>query len=344
MRSKFVIFDEMKLLLYTVPVLFFLSCNKGHDHTKSMEAKVEIKMSKHVIVIHGGAGSRTPGDAEGDTLYNSALQYVLHYGDSMLSAGANAVDVVEHCLILMEDNPLFNAGKGAVFAADGRNYLDASIMNGSTMNAGAVAGVSIVKNPISAARVVMDSSAHVLLSHDGADHFAAEHGLETVNPSYFFTQKNYDYLLKVQDNEKTKDEKHGTVGCVVLDKKGHLAAGTSTGGMTNKRFGRIGDSPIIGAGTYAEDGVCAVSATGHGEFFIRYAVAHDIAARIKYGGSSLDSAANTVIMENLKNVGGAGGVICVDNKGNIAMPFNTNAMFRGYVRAEEEMVVLIYPE
>lgn len=303
-----------------------------------MEKETEkMPVPDYVLVIHGGAGSRTPGDEQGDLEYRQALEHVLRMGDSMLASGAPALDVVEACLRLLEDDPKFNAGKGAVFAADSTNKLDASIMDGATLMAGAVAGVSQIKNPISLARLVMEKSKHVLLSGKEAEVFAVEQGIRLVDPSYFFTQKNYDYLLKVQ-----QDEKYGTVGCVVLDRNGHLAAGTSTGGMTNKKYGRIGDSPIIGAGTYAEDGVCAVSATGHGEYFIRYVVAHDIAARMKYGGVTLDSASKWVIMEQLKSAGGMGGVICVDAKGNVSMPFNTPAMFRGYVKAGEETVVEIY--
>ena len=235
---------------------------------------------------------------------------------------------------------MFNAGRGAVFTSEGKNELDASIMDGATLQSGAVAGVVHIKSPIEAAYYVMTASPHVMMAGTGAEEFAQQQGLEMVGDQYFYTDKNYERLLEVQQNEKNKDStktaflhgtedyKYGTVGVVALDQDGNLAAGTSTGGMTNKKYGRIGDSPIIGAGTYASNDACAVSSTGHGEFFIRNVVAYDIAARVKYQNKDLKTAAKEVIDE-LKEKGGAGGVICLDRYGNIAMPFNTPGMFRG---------------
>jgi beta-aspartyl-peptidase (threonine type) len=232
---------------------------------------------------------------------------------------------VERTIRTLEDSPLFNAGKGAVFTHEGKNELDASIMDGSNLKAGAVAGVTDIKNPISAARAVMENSPHVLLSGAGASEFAREQGLEIVPPSYFFTQQRWKNLQDI-----LKKEKHGTVGCCALDVHGNLAAGTSTGGMDNKRYNRIGDSPVIGAGTYANNVTCAISCTGHGEYFIRYTVAHDVSALMEYRGLSLAAAADTVVNGKLLRAGGKGGLIGVDRKGNIAMTFNTNAMFRAW--------------
>jgi beta-aspartyl-peptidase (threonine type) len=233
----------------------------------------------------------------------------------------------------MENSPLFNAGKGAVFANDGTNQMDASIMDGKTQNAGAIGGVSNIKNPIVAARAVMEQSVHVMLSGKGAEEFAGEQGLEIVDPKYFHTDRRWNSLQKVMAQEREKkpmseEDKHGTVGCVALDQHGNLAAGTSTGGMTNKRYNRIGDAPIIGAGTYADNASCAVSSTGHGEYFIRYAVAHDIAARMEYKGISLQKAAEEVVMDKLVEKGGSGGIISVDAYGNIALVFNSEGMYR----------------
>jgi beta-aspartyl-peptidase (threonine type) len=236
---------------------------------------------------------------------------------------------------IYEDSPLFNAGKGAVFTAEGKNELDASIMDGATLRAGAVAGVTIIKNPISAARAVMEQTDHVLLAGPGAEEFAESVGLETVEPDYFFTQRRWDSLQNVKDPK----QKMGTVGALALDRQGHLAAATSTGGMTNKRFGRVGDSPIIGAGTYANE-FCAVSSTGIGEYFIRSAVAHDICARARYLDQSVGEAAHTVIHEILEP--GIGGVITLDGEGNVAMPFNTEGMYRGYVLNDGKPIIEIY--
>lgn len=301
----------------------------------------------YALVIHGGAGNISPENTPPQVAesFRTELEKVLHVGDSILANNGSSLDAVEACIRMMEDCPLFNAGKGAVFNAEGRNELDASIMDGKTHLAGAVAGVTIIRNPISAARAVMEKSQHVMLTGKGAETFAIEQGLETVSPSYFYTEKRWNDYLKVKNREDSlrhENEKHGTVGCVALDKSGNLAAGTSTGGMTFKKYGRVGDSPVIGAGTYADNQTSAVSATGHGEFFIRNVVAYDISALMKYKGFSLKDAADEVIMHKLKEQGGSGGVIAIDKNGNIAMPFNTAGMFRGYVKESGEKKVEMF--
>jgi beta-aspartyl-peptidase (threonine type) len=278
---------------------------------------------EYVLVIHGGAGTMDKKDftAELEKAYLDKLTEALDTGGTILERGGTALDAVMACVVLLEDSPLFNAGKGAVFSEIGENEMDAAIMNGKDLSAGAVAGVRTIKNPILAARKVMEESNHVLLVKDGAEKFASEHGVEIVDPSYFFEERRWDALMKAQ--------KHGTVGAVALDKSGNLAAATSTGGMTNKMTGRVGDSPIIGAGTYANNKTCAVSATGHGEYFMRYTVAHDISALMEYRNMTLTDAAYEVVFNKLLPVGGTGGVIAVDKDGNYSMTFNTSGMFRG---------------
>jgi beta-aspartyl-peptidase (threonine type) len=312
-----------------------------------------------VVVIHGGAGGIEKKDipkAQREA-YREKLQEALDSGHSVLQKGGPAVDAVEAAIVVMEDSPLFNAGKGSVFTHDEMNEMDASIMRGSDKNAGSVAGVTTIRNPIRGARKVMTASKHVMLARKGAERFASEQGVDTVDPSYFHTDRRLEYLRKVK--EKTDDtkldhdsleghpgpmDKFGTVGCVALDKEGHLAAGTSTGGMTNKKYARIGDSPIIGAGTYADDATCAVSATGHGEYFIRNVVAYDIAARMDYLDESAEEAGKAVIMRKLKELGGSGGVIILDKDGNVSIPFNTAGMFRGMKREGEEWVRMFRKE
>jgi beta-aspartyl-peptidase (threonine type) len=289
------------------------------------------------IAIHGGAGTITRKNMtpEKESGYRSKLEEALNTGYSILEKGGLSLDAVEATIRIMEDSELFNAGKGAVFTNAGTNELDASIMDGSNLKAGAVAGVKTVKNPISAARKVMDETWHVMLSGDGADLFAKEQNLEIVDPIYFYTQRRWDSLKKIQS------EKHGTVGCVALDKNGNLAAGTSTGGLTNKQWGRIGDSPIIGAGTYANNKTCAVSGTGQGEYFIRGNVAYDISAIMEYENLSVGKAARKVISK-LSDLGGEGGVIAMDSHGNISMPFNTAGMYRGFRKSNSPAKILIY--
>lgn len=304
----------------------------------------------YAMVIHGGAGTieRSSMTAEKETAYQSKLTEALETGKDILNNGGSSEDAVIAVISLMENSPLFNAGKGAVFTHDGQNSLDASIMDGSNLNAGAVAGIRTVKNPITAARAVMHQSEHVLLSGNGADEFASLHGLEVVDSSYFFTQRRWDHLQTILDREKETgsiesgriiDEKFGTVGAVALDKSGNICAGTSTGGMTNKRYDRVGDSPIIGAGTYADNRTCGVSCTGHGEFFIRFNVAADVTNRMKYLGEPVDVAASTVISD-LKEVGGSGGLIALDHNGNVSMPFNTSGMYRGYINPDTTVVAI----
>jgi beta-aspartyl-peptidase (threonine type) len=317
-----------------------------------------------VMVVHGGAGTILKKDMtpELEASYQEKLSEGLLAGYRILAAGGTSLDAVEATIRIFEDSPLFNAGKGAVFTAEGKNELDASIMVGSTRQAGAVAGVTGIKNPITAARAVMEATSHVLLAGKGAEIFAAEQGIELVEPSYFFTQHRWDALeraraaerIEVREAEPGEEddeqdsggafgtgEAFGTVGALALDREGRLTAGTSTGGMTNKRHGRVGDSPIIGAGTYANEH-CAVSGTGHGEFFIRYAVAYDICARVELQGLSIEQAAELVVNDELKRAGGSGGVIALDNEGNFSMPFNTEGMYRGYIRDDGKPVVQIY--
>jgi beta-aspartyl-peptidase (threonine type) len=282
-------------------------------------------------------------------------------GHRILESGGSSLDCVEAVIRMLEDSPLFNAGKGAVFTNEGINELDSSIMDGATLKAGAVAGLKRIKNPISLARLVMEKSPHVMMVREGAEAFAKQNGVEMVDPKYFFTERRWKDLQDAKKEEEQKsrttkptdrktsssasgEKKYGTVGAVALDKAGNLAAGTSTGGMTNKRFGRVGDSPIIGAGTYANNRTCAVSATGHGEYFIRSVVAYDISAMMEYGKLSLKEAADKVVMDKLVKLGGEGGVIAIDKDGNIAMPFNSLGMYRGYVGADGKAVVEIYKD
>ncbi|MBX7220116.1 MAG: isoaspartyl peptidase/L-asparaginase [Blastocatellia bacterium] len=310
------------------------------------------------MVIHGGAGtilksSLTP---EMEKAYRDKLTESLLAGKSVLENHGSSLDAVEAAIRILEDSPLFNAGKGAVFTADGTNSLDASVMEGKSLKAGAVAGVGHIKNPISLARIVMEKSPHVLLTGKGAETFAQLNGVKLVNPKYFFTERRWEELQHEKELEKKglkenmraagfsspEDRKYGTVGAVALDETGSLAAGTSTGGMTNKKWGRIGDSPIIGAGTYANNQTCAVSATGHGEYFIRLGVARDIAALMEYQKLSVKEATETVILKKLEALGGKGGVIAIDRNGNIAMTFNSEGMYRAYLNPEGQPVVEIF--
>jgi beta-aspartyl-peptidase (threonine type) len=259
-------------------------------------------------------------------------------GYRVLAAGGTSLDAVQSAIVILEDSPLFNAGKGAVFTHEGTNELDASIMDGGTLKAGAVAGLKHIKNPIRLARLVMEKSPHVMMSGEGAEAFAKEQGgIEFVDQKYFYTDRAWKALqdaLAAEKKAAQADDHHGTVGAVALDQHGNLAAGTSTGGLTNKRFGRIGDSPIIGAGTYANNQSCGISSTGVGEFWIRYTVAHDICARVQYRGTPIQTAADDVVQGVLKPIGGEGGVIGLDARGNVMMSFNTTGMGRGYVGAD----------
>ena len=304
-----------------------------------------VHAQKYAIVIHGGAGvmSKDKMDEKVRAEYKARLNEALELGEQLLKDGAAATDVVMKVINVMENSPLFNAGKGAVFTHDGVNELDASIMEGKSLNAGAVAGVQDIKNPINAARAVMDNSEHVMLSGKGASEFARQQGLEIVPNKYFYTERRYQSLqsLLKHERERTQKDNTGTVGCAVLDTHGNLCAGTSTGGMTNKKYGRIGDSPIIGAGTYANNKTCAVSCTGHGEYYIRLGFARDISAMMEYQNRSLTEACKKEI-DKLSELEGTGGVIAVDADGNIAMEFNTSGMFRGYIKSSGEKEIAIF--
>lgn len=347
------------IVLSIFGMLFFQQCTpdkKSTGDNSTIEKAVTPKQQDYALAIHGGAGTilkknMTP---EREKAYLEKLNEALDAGEKVLKAGGSAEDAVVQTIMIMENSTLFNAGKGAVFTNEGRNELDASFMEGKTMNAGAVGGLTNVKNPILAARAVMEQSEHVLLTGKGAELFSKEAGLEIVDPKYFYTDRRWESLqraikaerVELSEDEKAKDpeKKHGTVGAVALDKNGNLVAGTSTGGMTNKRYNRFGDVPIIGAGTYANNNTCAVSCTGHGEYFIRWAVAHDISAMMEYKGVDLETAGNAVINGKLVEAKGSGGAICVDKYGNVSLPFNSAGMYRGYVKADGDRKVAIYKE
>ncbi len=298
---------------------------------------------KFGLVVHGGAGTilKKNMSPEKEAAYTEKLNEALSKGYKILDSGGTSLDAVNAVINIMEDSPLFNAGKGAVLTEKGEAELDASIMEGKTLMAGAVAGVKHIKNPINLARLVMEKSPHVMMIGDGAEEFAKQNNYELVDNKYFITEERWQQYMKIKE---AQDQKHGTVGCVALDKSGNLAAGTSTGGMMMKKFGRVGDSPIIGAGTYANNNTCAVSATGHGEYFIRLGVAKDISSLMEYKNYSLDQAANEVINTKLAKLGGTGGVIAIDKDGNVAMPFNTEGMYRGYLVNGSAPVVKIYKD
>ncbi len=317
----------------------------------------ENKTPNFGIVIHGGAGTilRKNMTPEMEAQYRETLALAIQTGHAILKAGGSSQEAVEKTIHVMEDSPLFNAGKGAVLTADETIELDASFMNGATLDAGAIAGVQTIKHPISAAIAVMEDSPHVMLSGKGAEAFAASQGLELVSPEYFYTERRINALKRVKEKEQQtaftpqewedfKNQKFGTVGCVALDQAGNLAAGTSTGGMTNKRWNRIGDAPIIGAGTYANNASCAISATGWGEFFIRSVVAHDIAALMEYKNLSIQEAARIVIHEKVAKLGGDGGIVGIDKQGNIAMEMNTAGMYRAHMDAQGNLTVKIYKD
>lgn len=343
-------------LILTFCSMLVLTCGNSVDsavddnNTAEETETLDTERAAYAIVIHGGAGTIRRSDLtpQQDSAYRAALNAALDIGERILKDGGEAIDAVEQTIHYMEDSPLFNAGKGAVFTNEGRNEMDASLMRGSDRMAGAVGGVSNVKHPISAARAVMEKSPHVLLTGAGAEQFAAEQSLDIVDPAYFYTQRRWDALQKAiareQENGQAEveldhdDKKRGTVGCVALDKNGNIVAGTSTGGMTNKRWNRLGDSPIIGAGTFADNASCGVSCTGHGEYFIRWAVAYDVAARMMYKQLDLETAAREVVNEELVKAGGEGGLIALDSYGNVAMPFNTEGMYRGYAKPGKRVV------
>lgn len=356
----------MKQLLLFLSLVFLISCNEqkdeNNDHTATSSERNQQQETDTLpnfgIVIHGGAGTILKENMS-DSLeqaYKQKLEEAIRTGHEILANGGTALEAVQRTINVMEDSPLFNSAKGAVFTNEGKNELDASIMDGATKNAGAVAGVTNVKNPINLAYEVMVNSEHVLLSGKGAEQFAKEQGLEIVDPSYFYTERRFKAMERARDREKEatnqtafydpfiKDEKFGTVGCAALDKNGNLAAGTSTGGMSNKKYNRIGDSPIIGAGTYANNATCAVSSTGWGEFFIRGVVAYDISALMEYKGLSLQEAAREVIQKKLPEMGGDGGIVAIDHNGHVAMEFNTAGMYRATMNRDGELEIGIYSE
>jgi len=312
-------------------------------------------MSNYAIAIHGGAGTilKSTMTPDKELAYKNGLQDAIDAGESILKSRGSAFDAVETAIIKLENNPLFNAGKGAVFTNTGTHEMDASIMNGKDLMAGAIAGVTGVKNPIALARAVMEQSEHVLLTGKGAMEFAKKVNAQFENEDYFFVQLRYDQLQQAkqsnsmvldhtEDKFENGEKKFGTVGCVALDIKGNLAAGTSTGGMTNKKYGRVGDSSIIGAGTYANNNTCAISCTGHGELFIRSVVAYDISCLMEYKNLSLKEACDVVVMDKLVKIGGEGGLIALDTKGNIVLPFNSDGMYRASKKQNEEIFIGIY--
>ncbi|MEM7082396.1 MAG: isoaspartyl peptidase/L-asparaginase [Pseudomonadota bacterium] len=343
----------LSLTFVCILTLTLVGCTRA-IYTESTE---NAGVAPHGLVIHGGAGggSRATISPELEAQMREASARALKAGFDVLDQGGSSLDAVAATIVVLEEAPVFNAGKGAVYNARGGHELDASIMDGFTLNAGAVAGVKQIRNPILLARAVMDRSPHVLLSGEGAEHFAREHNLEFVSPSFFDTERRRkqldERLLREQATLREpmsgrmdpSTSYFGTVGVVALDKQGRLAAGTSTGGMTAKRYGRVGDSPVIGAGTYA-NGECGVSSTGHGEFFIRHVVAYTICARMAFQSVTLEQAANTVIMSELVEVGGSGGVVAMDADGNIAWPFNSASMVRAHQSRDQPPRVLIFKD
>lgn len=353
--------------MYRYLTLFFvimlvLSCEnseKSTSETMNLSENSSTKAENFGIVIHGGAGTilKEHMNDSLENAYREKLTEAVSIGHEILKNGGTSLEAVTHTINVLEDSPLFNAGKGAVFTHEGRNELDASIMDGSTLNAGAVAGLRHIKNPINLARDVMQKSEHVMLFGSGAEEFAKSLGYEMMDTSYFYTENRYKSLQRILDKEKAQNQKKvsaevplvkiskfGTVGCAALDKHGNLAAGTSTGGMTNKRWNRIGDSPIIGAGTYANNKTCAVSSTGWGEYFIRSVAAYDISALMEYKGMTLQEAASEVIQKKVPALGGDGGIVAIDKDGNVAMEFNTAGMYRATMNAEGELVIKMYKE
>lgn len=341
---------QMKKLLLLFSLFFFEKINAQTTTAPK---------NKYVLAIHGGAGTilKSQMTPEKEKAYTEALNTALEKGQAILQKGGTALDAVEASVRYLEDNPLFNAGKGAVFTNEGKNELDAAIMNGQNLAAGSVAGVTTIRNPITAARAVMEKSPHVMMAGKGAETFAAQQGLEIVDPSYFYTEDRWKGLQRAKKEDslkakstgllkqpENKDYKYGTVGAVALDKHGNLAAATSTGGMTNKKFGRIGDAPIIGAGTYANNKTVAISGTGWGEYFIRLVMAKSISDMMQYGKMTLMKASDEMVMQQLPALGGDGGLIAVDREGNVAMPFCTEGMYRGFVKEGGEKIVKIYKE
>ena len=370
------IISLLLIVLLSAFPLFIFAQKGSFSELKQLQSPQKPRLG---FIIHGGAGVIKKGtlSPEKEAEYVKKLEEAVTAGYKALQAGKTSLDAVEIAIRILEDSPLFNAGKGAVFTADGKNELDASIMEGKTLAAGAVAGLHHVKNPITLARAVMEKSPHVMMVGDGAEKFAKEQGIEIVEEKYFWTQPRWDSLQKIIQEEKEKEKnkkeklksqnlpenqmtredyyaemtatqklpenKFGTVGAVALDKDGNIAAGTSTGGMTYKKYGRVGDVPVIGAGTYANNNTCGISATGWGEYFIRVGVARDISALMEYRALPVQTAAD-MVMKKVKDLGGDGGVIAMDKFGNMAISFNSDGMYRAYINAEGKAVVQIYQE
>lgn len=344
-----------RLVILSVLLIFVLSCvDQKSDSDNLPEKEKQIEFG---LVIHGGAGSIYKGrySEEEEAAYHKKLEEALTVGYNILKEGGSSLDAVENTIHVLENSPLFNAGIGVVMTNAETVELDAAIMNGADLNAGTCAGIKHVKNPISLARVIMEKSKHVMMVGEGAEIYAKDSGLELVDNDYFITTDRLKDIKRIKSEERKLKEatssvlqkaeyKYGTVGCAALDKNGNLAAGTSTGGMANKKWGRVGDVPIIGAGTYANNNTCALSATGHGEFFIRNVVTHDISALMEYKGMSIKQAADNVVMDKLVKQKGAGGVIGIDKLGNIVMTFNTNGMFRGYIKDDGKPFTALYKD
>jgi beta-aspartyl-peptidase (threonine type) len=341
----------MKTLFLVCGLLASTALADAQERGKIDNPSNPMNQKKFALVVHGGAGTieRDKMTADKEREYRSGLEKALRAGYDVLNTGGWSLDATEAAVRVLEDDPHFNAGKGAVFTSAGTNELDAAIMDGKTLKAGTVAVLRHIKNPVELARLVMERSPHVMLSGEGAEKFATENGVRLVDQKYFFTQERWDALQKMKAAEKnrhakmiiTDQDRHGTVGAVALDQNGNLAAATSTGGTTNKRPGRVGDSPIIGGGTYANNTTCAVSATGDGEYFIRATVAHDVSALMEYRGMKLQDAAQ-IVLDKVVKLGGTGGLIAVDREGNIALPFNTSGMYRGQVDPSGQFVIEIY--
>lgn len=326
----------MKKIAFSLYVALALGCAQTEENKPAI---IEPAPQEFALVLHGGAGfiNRERYSPEEDSAYRHELHTALTLGYKILEEGGTALQAVEQTIIYLEDCPLFNAGKGSVYNSEGLVENDASLMDGQTLNAGAVAGVSGVKNPISLARLVKDSTKHVMLAGTGAMQFAATMQVPMVAADYYYKEELWKEHLRWKEEQKM-----GTVGCVALDKHGNIAAGTSTGGMMHKKYGRIGDSPIIGAGTYAENNWAGVSCTGHGEYFIKNAVAYDLVAQMKYKGNKAQEAAENIILEKLKNQNALGGLIALDATGNATMVFNTQGMFRAYANSSGASVVALY--
>ena len=344
------------IVLFNAGALVAARDESGTKHAGMSVDQLSMQTKNVGLVIHGGAGTieRSKMTPEREREYRAGLERALTAGYEILKRDGSSLDATEAAVRVLEDDPHFNAGRGAVFTDAGTNEMDAAVMDGKTLRAGAVASLKHIKNPVSLARLVMEKSGHVMMDGEGAEAFAAANGVELVDQKYFFTEERWEALQKIKSAGKshrggaggkkfiiTDQDRHGTVGAVALDQNGNLAAATSTGGTTNKRAGRVGDSPVIGAGTYANNATCAVSATGDGEYFIRATVAHDVSALMEYRGMSLEEAAQTVLSKVAK-LGGTGGLIAIDGHGNVALPFNTSGMYRGYVDPNGKFLVEIY--